>query len=192
MHGGGWDQNAKAIFLPFPGSLDLLSRSTVRSLLAGASGSRFLVTHEDDYLPGVLDSILCNPGQFENLISTLGENIIGSHEGTYRCAALWDWDRRSGLLIHKKKKLVLCAFLPLVSEAQARLEKQLTMELSQLALRAGDTIIDLGHKPITGKQKLSDVSRCLAAQIDPDSLSFVAYPGNLCSCPLKNSPERKT
>ena len=167
MHGSGLDQNAKVVFLPFPGSLDLLRRSTVRSLLAGVSASRFLVTHEDDYLPGVLDSILCNPGQFENLISTLGEKIIGSYEGTYRCAALWDWDRRSGLLIHKKKKLVLCAFLPLVSEAQARLEKQLTMELSLLALRAGDTIIDLGRKPLTGKQKLADVMQYLAEQIDP-------------------------
>jgi len=189
MNGNGWDQNVKAVFLPFPGSLDLLRRSTVQSLLAGVSASRFLVTHEDDYLPGVLDSIFCDPGQFENLIPILGEKIIGSYEGTYRCTALWDWNQRSGLLIHKKKETVLCAFLPLVSKVQARLEKQLTLELSQLALRAEDTIIDLGHKPITGRQKLSDVLKCLAAQIDPDSIPWVTDSSNPCSGSLINSPD---
>jgi len=172
--------------------LDLLRSSTVRSLLAGTSGSRFLITHEDDYLPGVLDSILCDPGQFENLICALGERIIGSYKGASRCAALWDWDKRSGLLIHKKNQTVLCAFLPLVSEAQARLEKQLTLEVSQLALRAGETIIDMGHNPITGKQKLSDILRYMAAQIDPDSIPYLTYPGNPCSGALINSTERKT
>ena len=123
MHGSSWDKNAKAVFLPFPGSLDLLRRSTVQSLLAGTSASRFFVTHEDDYFPGVLDSILSDPEQFENLVCALGEKIIGSYKGAYRCAALWDWDRRSGLLIHKKKETVLCASLPLVTADQSRLEK---------------------------------------------------------------------
>ena len=167
MKGSGWDQNAKAVFLPFPGSLDLLRRSTVRSFLAGASASRFVVTHEDDYLPGVLNSILCDPGQLENLLKELDKKIIGNRNGAYRCAALWDWDRKSGLLIHKKEETVLCAFLPLVTADQARLEKELSWTLSQLALRAGDTIVDLDWKSLSGKRKLADVLQCLAEQVDP-------------------------
>ena len=73
MNGSSWEQNAKAIFLPIPDSLDALRRSTIRNLLAGASGSRFVVTHEDDYLPGVLDTILCDPDQLENLFKKLGK-----------------------------------------------------------------------------------------------------------------------
>ena len=167
MNGSGWDQNAKAVFLPFPGSLDLLRRATVRSLLAGVSASRFIVTHEDDYLPGILDSILCDPGEFEDLLCELREKILGSKKGAYRCAALWDWDRRSGLLLHQESGMTLYAFLPLVTDEQARLEKELSGTISQLALRAGDTIIDLGRKPPTGKRKLADVLRYLAEQIDP-------------------------
>ena len=115
MNRRGWDQNAKAVFLPFPGSLDLLRCATVRSLLAGASASRFIVTHEDYYLPGILDSILCDPGEFEDLLSELREKIIGSKKGAYRCAALWDWDRKSGLLLHQESRMTLCASLPLVT-----------------------------------------------------------------------------
>lgn len=167
MNGSGWDQNAKAVFLPFPGSLNLLRRATVSSLLAGASASRFIVTHEDDYLPGILESILCNLGEFEDLLCELREKTIGSKRGAYRCAALWDWDRRSGLLLHQESGMTLCAFLPLVTADQARLEKELSGTISQLALRAGDTIIDLGRKPPTGKQKLAEVLQYLAKQIDP-------------------------
>lgn len=167
MNGNGWNQNAEAVFLPFPGSLDLLRRSTVQSLLINASASRFLVTHEDDYLPGVLDSILGDPGQLEKLLKELDEKIIGSDKGSYRCAALWDWERRSGLLIHKKKEIVLCAFLPLVTVEQARLEKELSLAISQLAFRAEDTMIDLGRKPLSGKRKFADVLQYLAEQIDP-------------------------
>ena len=167
MNGSGWDQNAKAVFLPFPGSLDLLRRSTVRSLTAGASASRFIVTHEDDYLPGVLDSILCDPGRVEKLLKELNEKIIGNRNGAYRCAALWDWDRRGGLLIHKEGTAILCAFIPLVTMEQARLEKELSLAISQLALRAGDTIVDLGWRPPSGKRKLADVLKYLAEQVDP-------------------------
>ena len=161
------EQNAKAIFLPIPDSLDLLRRSTVQNLLAGASASRFVVTHEDDYLPGALDSILCDPDQLENLFTKLGKKITGRRYGAYRCAALWDWDRRSGLLIHQESETTFCAFLPLVTVEQARLEKELSLVILQLALRAGDTIVDLGWKPQSGKRKLGDVLKCLAEQIDP-------------------------
>ena len=167
MKGSGWDQNAKAVFLPFPGSLDLLRRSTVQIMLAGASASCFVVTHEDDYLPGVLDSFLCDPGQLENLLKELDEKIIGNRNGAYRCAALWNWERQSGLLIHKESTAILCAFLPLVTMEQARLEKELSWTISQLAIRAGDTIVDLGWKPLSGKWKLADVLQCLAEQVDP-------------------------
>ena len=51
MNGSAWGQNTKTIFLPIPDSLDALRRSTIQKLLAGASASRFVVTHEDDYLP---------------------------------------------------------------------------------------------------------------------------------------------
>lgn len=145
----------------------LLRRSTVQSLLARASASRFVVTHEDNYLPGALDSILCDPGQLENLFSKLGKKITGKHYGAYRCATLWDWDRRSGLLIHLESGKALCAFLPLVTIEQARLEKELSLAISQLALRAGDTIIDLSWKPQSEKQKLADVLKYLAEQVDP-------------------------
>lgn len=167
MSGSSWEQNAKAIFLPIPDSLDVLRRSTVQNLLAGASASRFVVTHEDDYLPGALDSILCDPDQLENLFTKLGKKITGRRYGAYRCAALWDWNRRSGLLMHQENEIALCAFLPLVTEEQARLEKELSLAISHLALRAGDTIVDLGWKPLSGKRKLGDVLKCLAEQIDP-------------------------
>ena len=161
------EQNAKAVFLPIPDSLDLLRRSTIQNLLAGASASRFVVTHEDDYLPGVLDSILCDPGQLEILFTKLGKQITGRRYGAYRCAALWDWNRRSGLLIHQENEITLCAFLPLVTAEQARLENELSLAISQLALRAGDTIVDLGWKPQSGKRKLADVLNYLAEQVDP-------------------------
>lgn len=167
MSESNWEQNAKAIFLPIPNSLDALRRSTVQKLLAGASASRFVVTHEDDYLPGALDSILCDPDQLENLFTKLGKKITGRRYGAYRCAALWDWDRRSGLLMHQENEIALCAFLPLVTVEQARLEKELSFEISQLALRVGETIVDLGWKPQSGKRKLGDVLKCLAEQIDP-------------------------
>ena len=167
MNGDGWDQNSKAVFLPFPGSLDSLRRSTVRSLLAGVSESRFIVTYEDDYLPGVLNSIFCDPGQLENLLKELDEKIIGNRNGAYRCAALWDWERQSGLLIHQESTAILCAFLPLVTIEQARFEKELSWTISQLAIRAGDTIVDLGWKPQSGKRKLADVLNYLAEQVDP-------------------------
>lgn len=167
MSESNWEQNANAIFLPIPDSLDALRRSTIQKLLAGASASRFVVTHEDDYLPGVLDSILCDPDQLEKLFTKLGKKITGSRYGAYRCAALWDWNRRSGLLIHQESKITLCAFLPLVTVEQARLEKELSLAISQLALRAGDTIVDIGWKPLSGKRKLGDVLKCLAEQIDP-------------------------
>lgn len=167
MSESNWEQNAKAIFLPIPNSLDAFRRSTVQKLLAGASASRFVVTHEDDYLPGVLDSILRDPGQLENLFIKLGKKITGSSYGAYRCAALWDWDRRSGLLMHQENEIALCAFLPLVTEEQARLEKELSLAISHLALRAGDTIVDLGWKPLSGKRRLADALKYLAEQIDP-------------------------
>ena len=159
--------NAKTVFLPFPGSLDSLRRSAVQALLSDAPASRFTITHENDYLPGILDSILCDADQLETLLTELREKVNGSDNGAYRCAALWDWDRNSGLLIHQEKENVLCAFLPLVTKTQAQLEKQLALNLSRLAIRAGDTMIDLGRKPPTGKRKLADMLRYLAKQIDP-------------------------
>ena len=50
---------------------------------------------------------------------------------------------------------------------QARLEKELSLAIMQLALRAGDTIVDIGWKPQSGKRKLTDVLKYLAEQIDP-------------------------
>ena len=167
MNGSAWGQNTKAIFLPIPDSLDALRRSTIQKLLAGASASRFVVTHEDDYLPGVLDSILCDPNQLEKLFTKLGKKITGSRYGACRCVALWDWNRRSGLLIHQESEITLCAFLPLVTVEQARLEKELSLAIMQLALRAGDTIVDIGWKPQSGKRKLADVLKYLAEQIAP-------------------------
>lgn len=166
MSESSWEQKANAIFLPIPDSLDELRRSTIQNLLAGASASRFVVTHEDDYLPGVLDTILCDPDQLEYLFTKLGKKITGYRYGAYRCAALWDWNRQSGLLIHQESEITLCAFLPLVTVEQARLEKELSWAIMQLALRAGDTIVDLGWKPQSGKRKLADALKYLAEQID--------------------------
>ena len=58
-------------------------------------------------------------------------------------------------------------YLPLVTVEQARLEKELSWAIMQLALRAGDTIVDLGWKPLLGKRKLADVLKYLAEQVDP-------------------------
>jgi hypothetical protein len=162
----GRAQEGEAIFHPMELSLWDVRQEAKQRAMDGSPAWLFRVKHEVQYDPHTLNQLLWDPKQLQELEESLGEKIIGVENGALNCAALWDGENEEGILIHKEGDELICAYLPLMSKAEAEKEHALSMKLAALASEADDVPIRIDRKIEAGRWSLKRLLHYLSEQID--------------------------
>ena len=141
--------SGQAVFFPldqgFWNLLDL-RKHTVRAMLTDAQTQEYYITDEEMYLPGVLDRLQEESKQWDKEIKDFDKKAAGTKNGAYRCIALWNGSYQEGILVHQEKERMLCAYLPVITAADAQRDQALIRQLEGLAFFARNTKVYLYNK----------------------------------------------
>ena len=112
------------------------------------------------YLPGGLNIQDIN----EEWLKAEGytDVTIGRKNGSHRCLALWNGSYQEGILVHQRKKGLICAYLPAISEAEYLKEQAVIQQMESFAYLAGDRQVNLIRGIKSGRWSLGDLLNLLS------------------------------
>lgn len=125
----------------------------------------YIIVRDEMYYPNVLDGLLQQQGKLQEIAEALDESIDGEIDGLLRCALLWE-NHKCGLLLHREENRLLCAYHPTMTRQQAETEHEVSLQLAELARRAGDVPIYLDRSIADGAHQLSHLLDYLSEQLD--------------------------
>ena len=158
--------SGQAVFLPLGRTLWTLRRQTMQAIREGARPESYTIIGEETYFPDVLDSILCDLETRMEELEQYFELAFGKSNGAYRCIILWNGNDREGLLVHREKKKLLCAYYPAVTEDDILKEQALVRQLQGLSYLSGSTEINLNYGIKRGRCRLGDLLKLLSEQLE--------------------------
>lgn len=159
-------REGEAVFHPIEQSIWDVRQEAKQRMLDGDPAWLFRVTQEISYDPHMLDQLMWDEDSLRETARSLGEKIVGTHNGALNCAALWDDAEEEGILLHLEGEELVCAYLPLMSKADAEKEHALSMKLAGLAAEADDVPIRIDRKLEAGRWSLKQLLLYLSEQID--------------------------
>lgn len=130
------NEKGYAVFLPICTGVGQLRQNTCRMLMDGKEAEVFSIVAENVYyFTEPIEDELRRPenlkAEYEGLCSVKAADEM-------RCVALWDSQRRWGVLIGWRDGQMLMAALPLITAAQLQWMRQATCKLQEMALQADE------------------------------------------------------
>ena len=90
---------------------------------------------------------------------------MGKRCGAHRCLALWNGGYQEGVLVHRGKNGLLCAYLPAITEAEYRKEQAIIQQMESLAYLSGDSQVQLIRGIKNGRWRLGDLLTMLSEEM---------------------------
>ena len=154
-----------AVFLPPEPSLWDMRQAAKHAILDGEEARRFIVVQMEMYYRGMLNQLLRKPGRLQEEALIYNKAVVGENGGCLRCVLLWE-ENREGLLLHSHDGLLLCAYVPVVTESLVRKEHDLALTLAALADHATDVPIALDRNIQPGTYVLRELLHYMSEQMD--------------------------
>ena len=115
------------------------------------------------YLPGGLDIHDISEEWLE--AEGFSKAAVGKRCGAHRCLALWNGGYQEGVLVHRGKNGLLCAYLPAITEAEYRKEQAIIQQMESLAYLSGDSQVQLIRGIKNGRWRLGDLLTMLSEEM---------------------------